>query len=48
MNDAIVHGTLVKLADEHRVQRCTQTNDRGGWEMTDKEFTECRDDVGLD
>ena len=47
MNDAIVHGILVKLADEHRVQRCTQTNDCGGWEMTDKEFTERRDDVGL-
>ena len=48
MNDAIVHGILVKLADGDRVQRCTQRNNRGGWEMTDKEFAERRDDVGLD
>ena len=48
MNDAIVHGILVKLSDENRVQRCTQPNGRGGWELTDKEFTERRDDVGLD
>ncbi len=48
MNDAIVHGILVKLHEENRVQRCKQTNNRGGWKLTDKEFTERRDDVGFD
>lgn len=44
-NDAIVHGLLTKLADANRVQRCTQPNQRGGWELTDKEFDSRRDDV---
>ena len=48
MNDAIVHGVLVKLADENRVQYSTQPDEGGGWELTDKEFTERRDDVGLE
>ena len=46
MNDAIVTGILVKLADEDRVQRCEQPNMQGGWELTDKEFAERRDDTG--
>ncbi len=45
MNDAIVHGLLAKLADANRVQRCTQQNQRGGWEITDREFAIRRDDV---
>ncbi len=45
MNDAIVTGLLVKLADANRVQRCTQSNARGGWELTDREFAIRRDDV---
>ena len=45
MNDAIVTGLLAKLADSNRVQRCTQSNDRGGWELTDREFAIRRDDV---
>ncbi len=46
MNDAIVCGILVKLADEDRVQRCEQPNRKGGWELTNKEFAERRDDAG--
>ena len=46
MNDAIVHGVLVKLADEDRVQRCEQPNTKGGWELTDEEFAKRRDDAG--
>ena len=38
----------MKLREEDRVQRCTQPNNRGGWELTDKEFSERRDDVGFD
>ena len=45
INDAIVTGLLVKLANANRVQRCTQPNQRGGWELTDKEFNIRRDDV---
>ena len=45
LNDAIVHGVLVKLTVERRVDRCDQPNGRGGWELTDKEFETRRDDV---
>lgn len=45
MNDAIVHGVLVKLSDEGRVERCKQPTGRGGWELTEREFAERRDDV---
>ena len=47
MNDAIVTGVLVKLDSEGRVERCQQENNRGGWHLTDKEFTSRRDDVRL-
>lgn len=46
MNDAIVCGVLVKLVDQERVQRCTQANKKGGWELTDKEFGQRSDDSG--
>ena len=46
INDAIVTGVLIKLNTEGRVQRCTQSNNRGGWELTDSEFALRRDDVG--
>ena len=45
MNDAIVHGILIKLQIENRVQRCTQANNRQGWELTDSEFNKRRDDI---
>ena len=45
MNDAIATGVLVKLHTEGRVQRCTQPNNRGGWDLTDHEFALRRDDV---
>lgn len=45
LNDAIVHGVLIKLTTERRVERCTQPNDRGGWELTSSEFEMRRDDV---
>jgi hypothetical protein len=46
MNDAITTGILVKLYDESRVTRCTQTNaNLGGWELTDREFELRRDDI---
>ena len=47
LNDAIVTGVLVKLFLENRVVRCQQTHQpsRGGWELTDSEFTLRRDDV---
>ena len=45
MNDAIATGLLVKLASERRVARCKQENDRGGWELTNTEFTARRDDL---
>ena len=46
MNDAIVHGILVKLHAEERVSRCTQSaTNRGGWELTNSEFNMRRDDV---
>ena len=45
MNDAIATGILVKLHDEGRVERCPQTTaNRGGWELTAKEFSLRRDD----
>ncbi len=47
MNDAITMGLLVKLSDQRRVQRCTQPNDKGGWELTDVEFQIRRDDIQL-
>ncbi len=47
MNDAIATGLLVKLSDQRRVQRCTQANNKGGWELTDAEFQIRRDDIQL-
>ena len=43
INDAIVTGFLVKLTDQGEVSRCRQPNDRGGWELTDREFESRRD-----
>ena len=46
MNDAIVTGVLVKLADEGRVERCTQQGRRrGGWQLADREYAARRDDI---
>ena len=45
MNDAIVHGVLNRLHWQGRVERCTQTNGRGGWRITDDEFARCQDDA---
>lgn len=46
MNDAIVTGILVKMADEGRVSRCRQAGaNRGGWELTNREYAQRRDDV---
>lgn len=45
MNDAVAWGIINKLHDEGRVQRCKQVNNRGGFELTDKEFSLRRDDV---
>lgn len=45
INDAITTGVLIKLHAERRVQRCTQPNNRGGWNLTDHEFALRRDDV---
>lgn len=45
MNDAIVHGCLNKMEGEGRVQRCQQENNRGGWELTEREFASRRDDT---
>ncbi len=45
INDAITTGVLIKLHAEGRVQRCTQPNSRGGWDLTDHEFALRRDDV---
>ena len=45
MNDAIVTGMLMKLHEQDKVRQCTQDNDRGGWELTDEEFTKRRDDL---
>lgn len=45
INDAIVTGVLVKLADEGRVERCKQQGRRrGGWQLADREFEARRDD----
>ena len=32
-NDVIVQEMLFKLLDDGRVRRCTQHNNRGGWEL---------------
>ena len=45
MNDAITTGILVKLHSEGRVARCTQDNNKGGWELTPKEFETRREDI---
>ena len=45
MNDAIVHGLANKLSIAGKVERCKQTNGRGGWWLSDKEFERRRDDV---
>lgn len=46
INDAIVTGILVKMADEGRVSRCQQAGaNRGGWELTNREYAQRRDDV---
>ena len=46
INDAIVHGVLVKLSEEGRVERCEQSRNRGGgWLLTRSEFERRRDDV---
>ena len=45
MNDAITTGLLVKLASEGRVERCTQRNGLGGWNLTADEFAVRRDDL---
>ncbi len=48
MNDAIATGLLIKLMKEGSVQRCPQSgNKRGGWELTEQEFTRRRDDVRI-
>lgn len=45
MNDAIIFGMLSKLADENKVKRCTQSNDQGGWELTESQFATLRDEI---
>ncbi len=46
MNDAIVHGVLVSLHAEGRVERCMQTGKKvRGWQLTDEEFNLRRDDA---
>lgn len=47
MNDAILQGMLVKLCDNGRVQRCKQEKGKGGWALTDEEYTIRRDDVDV-
>lgn len=47
MNDAIVTGVLVKLQTEGRVDRCKQSNGKGGWELTNTEFKSRREDLRL-
>jgi len=44
-NDAIAWGVLNKLAKHGRVERCEQSNNRGGWQLTDDEFSIRRDDL---
>lgn len=44
MNDAIVHGLLNKLSIVERVERCKQSNGRGGWRLSDNEFELRSDD----
>ncbi len=45
MNDALVHGCLNELHDQGKVERCTQPNDKGGWQLTREEYNRRRDDV---
>jgi len=45
MNDAIVHGLANKLSNVGKVERCTQSNTRGGWQLSDAEFERRRDDI---
>lgn len=47
MNDAIVTGFLNKLNSEEKVERCEQPNKRGGWKLTDDQFSARRDDVSI-
>lgn len=47
MNDAIATGILIKLMKAGRVDRCEQSPGRGGWELTDNEFEQRRDDVDV-
>lgn len=44
MNDAIVHGFTNKLSIAEKVERCKQSNGRGGWRLSDNEFELRRDD----
>jgi hypothetical protein len=48
INDAIVTGVLVKLHEDKKVERCEQASGRGGWKLTDAEFTRRRDEVDED
>lgn len=43
-NDWIAGGLLIKLRKAGRVERCEQTQKKGGWKLTDKEFQVRRDD----
>ena len=46
-NNAITEVILNKLLDEGRVEKCLQTSpgNRGGWKLTDEEYTRRRDNV---
>jgi hypothetical protein len=46
-NDWIVGGLLIKLRKAGKVERCEQSNGKGGWKLTDEEFNRRRDDVNL-
>ena len=45
MNDAIVVGVLNSLREQSRVERVEQEWGKGGWRLTEKEYSTRRDDV---
>ena len=39
INDGIVQGLLNKLEEEKKVEKCNQENGKGGWKLTNEEYS---------
>ncbi len=45
LNDSIVRGLLIKLICEDRIEECKKPNNQRGWQITEREFLDRKDEI---